>query len=234
MSAVSLAELLRRPGAPGARGASPPRPRSHVYSVPAALFDPKPTARRGLDGGSGHDGHQDLGRVQPAREALVRPTPLAEPEAVADTPQRERRGARESGNEPAVIVVRPTAPRRLMTGRYSLAAAREAWEAERQERQARTLKMLRDAFEQGERTLVGWPAIVLCLHQLGVRNAYGKGVTAAAIRRWRERFNFPLLPGRWKRTPPLSSNYLILAWLVNLMRSGEPDGVRIAKVERVS
>jgi hypothetical protein len=54
-------------------------------------------------------------------------------------------------------------------------------------------------------------------------------VTSAAIRRWRWRFGFPLLPGRWKRTPPLSSSYLILAWLVNLLRSGEADGVAISK-----
>jgi hypothetical protein len=89
--------------------------------------------------------------------------------------------------------------------------------------------MLRAAFAEGEQALVGWPAIVLYLHRLGVRNAYGKQVTAAAIRRWRDRFGFPLLPGRWKRTPPLSSSYLILAWLVNLLRSGERHGLTVTK-----
>jgi hypothetical protein len=127
------------------------------------------------------------------------------------------------------IVVRPAAPRRLSSGRYTITGARESWDAGRRERQAKTLAMLRVAFAEGEEALVGWPAIVLYLHRLGVRNAYGKQVTAAAIRRWRDRFDFPILPGRWKRTPPLSSSYLILAWLVNLLRSGERDGLTVSK-----
>jgi len=131
-----------------------------------------------------------------------------------------------------MIVVRPTAPRWLSTGRYSLEGARESWEAERPERQARTLRMLRAAFAEGEEALVGWAAITMFLHRHGVRNAYGKQVTAAVLRRWRRRFDFPLLQGRWKKTPPLTSTYLVLSWLVNLMRSGEPDGVAVAKVER--
>ena len=88
------------------------------------------------------------------------------------------------------------------------------------------------AFAEGEEALIGWPAVTLFLHRHGVRNAYGKQVTAAVLRRWRRRFGFPLLQGRWKRTPPLTSTYLVLAWLVSLMRSGEPDGVAVAKVER--
>ena len=133
---------------------------------------------------------------------------------------------------PLTIIVRPTAPRQLSTGRYSLEGARESWEAGRSERQAKTLAMLRQAFAEGEEALIGWPAVTLFLHRHGVRNAYGKQVTAAVLRRWRRRFGFPLLQGRWKRTPPLTSTYLVLAWLVSLMRSGEPDGVAVAKVER--
>jgi hypothetical protein len=92
--------------------------------------------------------------------------------------------------------------------------------------------MLRAAFQEGEQALVGWGAIVDFLHAHGVRNAFGKRATPAVLRRWRRRFAFPLLQGRWKRTPPLTSTYLVLAWLVNLMRSGEPDGVAVAKIER--
>jgi hypothetical protein len=94
--------------------------------------------------------------------------------------------------------------------------------------------MLRAAFAGGDEALVGWPAITMFLHRHRVRNAYGKAVTAAVLRRWRQRFGFPLLQGRWKRTPPLTSSYLVLAWLVSLMRSGEPDGIAVAKVKRDS
>src|SRR5438132_6349331 len=69
---------------------------------------------------------------------------------------------------PPPIIVRPTAQRRLSTGRYSLEGARESWEAERPERQARTLRMLRAAFAEGEEALVGWAAITLFLHRHGV------------------------------------------------------------------
>ena len=158
----------------------------------------------------------------------------------AKRPESARRASRApssptrlvASTSPPTIIVRPTAPRQLSTGRYSLEGARESWEAGRSERQAKTLAMLRQAFAEGEEALIGWPAVTLFLHRHGVRNAYGKQVTAAVLRRWRRRFGFPLLQGRWKRTPPLTSTYLVLAWLVSLMRSGEPDGVAVAKVER--
>jgi len=90
--------------------------------------------------------------------------------------------------------------------------------------------MLREAFAAGDEALVGWAQIAAFLHRHSVRNAHGRPVTVCVLRRWRKRFEFPVLQGRWKRTPPLSSTYLVLAWLVNLFRSGEENGVAVAKI----
>jgi hypothetical protein len=111
-----------------------------------------------------------------------------------------------------------------------LALRDAAWSASRRVHQSATLASLRAAFKEGERILTGWDAIIGFVHEHGVRSAFGQRVTAPVLRSWRRRLGFPLLPGRWKNTPPASSTYLILAWLVNLPRSGVPGGVRIAKM----
>src|SRR5262245_26474433 len=72
------------------------------------------------------------------------------------------------------LVIGVQTRRHPRTGQFSIEAAKFDWEAERPERQAAALAMLRAGFSEGERPLVGWQQILLWLRLHGVRNRYGK------------------------------------------------------------
>src|SRR5436309_11523142 len=123
------------------------------YSLSDALNRPRAGRRHGAQDQLARHDAASSGRTIAAK----RPAAPRGPSRVR--PLRPTRPATSAS--PPMIVVRPTAPRWLSTGRYSLEGARESWEAERPERQARTLRMLRAAFAEGEEALVGWAAITM-------------------------------------------------------------------------
>jgi hypothetical protein len=110
----------------------------------------------------------------------------------------------------------------------------ERWERLRPARQRVILARLREvAFKEEEHSIIGWPAIIAWLHSHGFRNREGRPVNERTARGWASRLGMPLLRGcrafanRTRSSPPMTSNYLLLAWAVSLYRSGGLDKPRI-------
>jgi hypothetical protein len=158
VSGVSLGKLLRRPGVPGPATAAR-RLRAVRNTLPAALFDPKPEkAARAADGVSGHDRHQARGRVRPAREVLVQPSPVAEPvaDAASSTGGREAKLANVAPPSSADPVPAPALPD-ARPSRPGVLSDRELYQT-----------WLRLTMPSEPAFLVGWSAIWSACCQAGV------------------------------------------------------------------
>jgi len=112
-------------------------------------------------------------------------------------------------------------------------AREEEWDKLRPARQRLILRRLREAFQEGERSLVGWPAIIAWLHEHGFRNREGGALNERTVRGWMKRLGCPILrgvrafPGRTRSSPAWTSTYLLLAWATSLYRSGGFDKPRV-------
>jgi hypothetical protein len=94
---------------------------------------------------------------------------------------------------------------------------------------------------QHEHALVGWDAILVFLHRtLQLTRPNGRSLSRRQVLRWRRAQGFPLVTGnmsRYARTPPLTTSYAVVAWVLTRKSTDErslfrvrsfPEGTAIA------
>lgn len=118
-----------------------------------------------------------------------------------------------------------------MPGRRNLARERATHDAPATF--ARLHTMLVAALPAHDRALVGHRAILDFLHALHVRRPSGRPLSWRMVRRWRLQEGFPFLPGtslqcRPAAASPMTTTYLVTAWLVSRFSSMDHRAFRVS------
>jgi hypothetical protein len=103
-------------------------------------------------------------------------------------------------------------------GSRNYARERARHDAIAPEQQRALYELLRSQLPDREQALVGWTNLLAFLHTLGLRRPNGGPVTRRMVLRWARDAGFPLCRGRWfphYRTPPLTTNFALTAWLLS-------------------
>ena len=117
-----------------------------------------------------------------------------------------------------------------MPGRRCFAREAARWDAPAHA--ATALALLRTHTPTAEHPLLGWPVLLSYLADCGiVRPNSLRSVSRRMVLRWAQDRHFPLIHGLYGRTPVLTSNFLVWAWLCSHISTGERRAFRV--VERL-
>jgi hypothetical protein len=101
-------------------------------------------------------------------------------------------------------------------------------------RQRTLYDLLVGQLPQHHHALIGWDAILTFLHRtLQLTRPNGHPLSRRQILRWRRAQGFPLVTGnmnRYARTPPLTTNHAVVAWVLTRKSTDERCLFRVRSV----